>query len=157
MSSVRTWTPDDRTVVATVTVAGTPERVFRAFTDPAELAAWFWPERFATSYRLDVREGGEYVIRSDAMGMGVRGRYLEVTPPTRLAMSWRWDGEEGETHVLVELAAEGDGTLVTVTHGANPSSATRDGHAQGWRDCLDRLASGARGAGRRSPAGAQVE
>jgi uncharacterized protein YndB with AHSA1/START domain len=138
--TVHIETPDDKTVIATVTVDAAPGRVFAAFTDPGELAAWFWPARFATTYRLDVREGGEFHVRSAAMDMGVRGRYLEVRPPARLAMTWQWDGEDEQSHVLVEFVATGVGrTLVTVTHGANPTVAARDGHAQGWRDCLDRL------------------
>jgi uncharacterized protein YndB with AHSA1/START domain len=137
--TVRTETPDDKTVVATVTVDAAPERVFTAFTDPVELAVWFWPRRFDTSYRLDVREGGEFHVRSDSMDLGVRGRYVEVRPPSRLAMTWQWDGEDELSHVLVELTALAKGTLVTVTHSANPSVEARDGHAQGWRDCLGRL------------------
>lgn len=140
--TVLTETPDDTTVVATVTVAAPPERVFAAFTDPAELAAWFWPERFATAYTLDVREGGAFHVRSDAMGMGVSGRYVEVAPPARLAMTWAWDGEDGpESHVLVEIGATAaGGSEVRVTHSANASAAARDGHGQGWHDCLGRLA-----------------
>ena len=139
--TVHTETPDDETVVATVTVAAGRERVFAAFTDPAELAAWFWPRRFDTSYRLDVREGGEFHVRSDVMDLGVRGRYLDVLPPSRLAMTWRWDGEDEQSHVLIELTVlAGAGTLVTVTHSANPTVEARDAHAQGWRDCLGRLA-----------------
>lgn len=138
--TVRTETPDDKTVIATVTVDAAPERVFAAFTEPAELAAWFWPPRFETAYRLDVREGGEFRLRSDTMDLGVRGRYLEVRPSDRLAMTWQWDGEDEQSHVLIELRDAGEGrTIATVTHSASPTVQARDGHAQGWQHCLARL------------------
>jgi uncharacterized protein YndB with AHSA1/START domain len=137
--TVQTETPDDTTLVATVTVDAGIDTVYAAFTQPAEFAEWFWPKGFETAYTLDVREGGEYRVRSDVMNMGVTGRYLEVSPPHRLAMTWRWDGEPDESHVLVELTATGAGTKVVVTHSANPTAEVRDSHAVGWRDCLTRL------------------
>ena len=35
------------------------ERVFRAWTDPALLARWWWPASFATTYAIDLRPGGQ--------------------------------------------------------------------------------------------------
>ncbi|MGH8775615.1 MAG: SRPBCC family protein [Jiangellaceae bacterium] len=138
--TVRTQTPDDATVVATVTLSADRERLFRAFTDPAELARWWWPERFATTYALDVRDGGAFRIRSDAADMGISGNYVEVARPERLRMTWAWDGEQGVTNVAVEFREVDDGrTEVIVTHSANASAEDRDNHAQGWRDCLSRL------------------
>lgn len=138
--TVRIQTPDDATVVATVTLPVVRDRLFDAFTDADELARWFWPQRFATAFDLDVRDGGAFRIRSEAAGMGVSGNYVEVTRPERLRMTWAWDGEPDVTDVTVEFRAIDDGsTEVIVTHSANPSVEDRDNHALGWHDCLTRL------------------
>lgn len=51
-----------------IEIKATPEEVFRAITDPAQIAKWFAP--FA---RVDPRPGGEYVVSwvPDAKGGGV--------------------------------------------------------------------------------------
>ncbi len=116
-----------------------PDRVWRAFTDPAALAAWFWPERFATTAETDVRVGGRYRIDGPGAGMAVSGEYVSVEPPNRLAFTWRWDGETEETLVTLELVATGDGTRLALTHERFSDDADRDNHAKGWSDCLDRL------------------
>lgn len=58
------------------------ERVWRAITDPAELARWFGDEA-----EIDLRPGG-----NAAMAWQEHGRYAmrieEVKPPTRLVWSW---------------------------------------------------------------------
>lgn len=132
-------------MVASVLVAAEPDRVYPAFTDSAELAAWFWPAAFNTHYELDARPGGRFRIRTETgpggENFGVQGEYLELTPPLRIAMTWQWDGADAVTDVAVELADAGEGsTEVTVTHAANPTVQERDDHVQGWTDCLDRLA-----------------
>ena len=67
------------------------ERVFRAFTDPKELARWFSPsEDIATdAIELDLRVGGAYRFGfhlPDGFVDYVLGRFEEVSPPreTRL-------------------------------------------------------------------------
>jgi uncharacterized protein YndB with AHSA1/START domain len=132
-------------VRATVDIAAPPERVFRALTDPAELAAWWAPhdggeggggeggagrapeersQKPSQEWRVDVRPGGRWSLRTrDAAGRpaAVRGEYRVVDPPRALECSWRasWD-DDAETTVRYELApAEvggAPGTRLTVTH-----------------------------------------
>jgi uncharacterized protein YndB with AHSA1/START domain len=125
------------------TLAFPVDRVWRAMTDPAALAAWFWPQRFNPSAEVDLRVGGRYRIDGPAVGMAVSGEYVAVEPPHRLVFTWTWDGEDAETLVTVELAATAEGTELSLRHerfGAGEAGeAARDSHAQGWHDCLDRL------------------
>lgn len=116
-----------------------PERVWRALTDSRELASWFWPPRLAASVETDPREGGEYRIASEAGGMAVSGEYRSVDRPRVLSSTWRWDGEEGETFVSIELTPAAPGTHLRLTHEGFPSAEARDENAQGWQDCLERL------------------
>jgi uncharacterized protein YndB with AHSA1/START domain len=127
------------TVHITRTLAAPPERVWRAFTDPAVLAAWFWPPRFATTVEADVRVGGRYRIDGPGAEMAVGGEYVAVEPPSRLTFTWRWDDQAEETLVTLRLAATDEGTEITLTHERFANDADRDNHAKGWSDCLDRL------------------
>jgi len=121
------------------TLAFPPERIWRALTDPAALAAWFWPERFDTTVAADVRVGGRYRIDGPGAGMAVSGEYVAVEPPNRLVFTWSWDGEADETLVSVELTPSEAGTELLLTHARFADDTERDNHAKGWADCLDRL------------------
>jgi uncharacterized protein YndB with AHSA1/START domain len=135
----------ESTISTSRSVLASPEQVFDAWTDAAQLAAWWWPQLAGTTYDVDAREGGSYVISSPAIGATVRGTYTEVERPRRLAFTWRWqDADEPESlvedTVVVTLEAQGGATLVTVAH---TSSAHEPGGdiEQGWNDVLDRLVS----------------
>jgi uncharacterized protein YndB with AHSA1/START domain len=121
------------------TFAVPAERVWRALTDPAALAAWFWPQRFAPTAEVDLRVGGRYRIDGPAVGMAVGGEYVTVEPPHKLVFTWVWDGEPDETLVTIELTPVAAGTELALRHERFGDDANRDNHARGWRDCLDRL------------------
>jgi uncharacterized protein YndB with AHSA1/START domain len=121
------------------TVAVPAERVWRALTDPAALAAWFWPRRFDPTAEVDLRVGGRYRIDGPAVGMAVSGEYVTVEPPHKLVFTWRWDGEAEETLVTIELTPVAAGTELALRHERFGDDASRDNHSQGWHDCLDRL------------------
>ena len=87
------------------------DRVFRAFTAPAQLARWWGPKGFTVpACTLDVRVGGAWrtVMRSpEGKDHIVSGVYREITPPERMVLTWAWEeaGARGhETLVTIELA-----------------------------------------------------
>jgi uncharacterized protein YndB with AHSA1/START domain len=132
------------TITISRTVAASPDRVFEAWTDVAQLARWWWPQLAGTSYDVDAREGGGYRIHSPAIGITAWGRYTDVDRPRRLAFTWNWEGE-GETDVgsvvddvVVTFEPAGEGTLVTVAH-TSVAHLEDGGAEQGWNDVLDRL------------------
>lgn len=117
-------------------------RIWRAWTDAVELAAWMWPPSFGTDCAVELREGGGFRLASDSASMAVSGEYLEILPLQRLVFTWRWDGEDDATLVTVTFhdPQDGDaGTEVRIHHErfADPSDCAA--HEQGWNDCLDRL------------------
>ena len=123
-------------------VSAVPERVFAAWTDAEQLAAWWWPQLAGTSYDVDARPGGRFRIHSPAIGATVWGVYTEVDPPRRLAFSWNWE-DEGEPDVvedtvLVTFVPEQGGTLVTLAH-TSTAHVPEGGAEQGWNDVMDRL------------------
>jgi uncharacterized protein YndB with AHSA1/START domain len=112
------------------------DQVWQALTDPAELAAWFWPPTFGTIVTF---EGTSWRIAAATPTMGVSGTVLETSAPDRLRWSWRWDGEDLVTTVTIRLEQAGDGCHLVVDHAGFPDQQASDDHAIGWRDCLARL------------------
>jgi uncharacterized protein YndB with AHSA1/START domain/uncharacterized damage-inducible protein DinB len=112
----------DDAVVEELLIRATPERIFRALTDPEELIAWWGsPETYrCRSWELDLAVGGAWRCSGqNAAGQpfSVEGRYLEVEPPRRLAFTWRASWVDApETRVRIELAPEAGGTRLVWTH-----------------------------------------
>jgi uncharacterized protein YndB with AHSA1/START domain len=107
-----------------------PERVWRALTEPAELAAWLMPCDFAP------RVGHRFTFDARP-GLGViEGEVLEVEPPRLLRC--RWSGVFGETVVTFTLTPDNGGTRLRVTHSgwAGEGLGQRDGFDQTWHDKL---------------------
>jgi uncharacterized protein YndB with AHSA1/START domain len=116
-----------------------PEKVWRAFTDPEALRAW-WGQKECT-VEVDVRVGGRYrFVLRDPEGVchDVRGVYREVVPHQKLVFTWNLhDGKpEAESVVSVTLRPDGRGGTVLEFLQApifDPRS------AEGWRFVFDRL------------------
>ena len=133
----------ESTIRISRTVAGSPDRVFEAWTDVAQLAAWWWPQLTGTTYDVDARPGGHYRISSPTIGATVSGVYTEVDRPRRLVFTWSWE-DAGEPEAVVEdtvvvtFEPEVDGTVVTVAH-TSVAHEPDGGAEQGWSDVMDRL------------------
>lgn len=138
-----------------------PERVFDAWTSPAVLREWWAanPAWDGADAEVDLRPGGRYRLGMRDTERGVvhvvAGEYTEVDRPNRLAYTWTWEGGPAEMRgsegslVVVEFVADGDGTVVLITHSGFAGDEIRDMHAVGWATCLDNLE---RRVLRRSPA-----
>jgi uncharacterized protein YndB with AHSA1/START domain len=83
----------DREVVVTRTFDAPARLVFEAWTKPELFKQWWVPKSLGMSLRsceMDVRTGGTYRLEF-GNGMAFFGRYLEVTPPSRMV----WTNDEG--------------------------------------------------------------
>lgn len=125
------------TVRITRLFSAAPERVWAALTRAEALTEWFWPSRLGAKVSVDLCEGGSY--RIEAADMAVSGEYREISEPTRLVFTWRWDGEADESPVTIELAGRDGKTELVLRHDRLADAHTSDQHTQGWNDCLDRL------------------
>ncbi|MFG1620390.1 SRPBCC domain-containing protein [Kribbella sp. NPDC049227] len=124
----------DRVLPATI------GRVYDAWTRVELLTQWYCPNPdLELKVQADVRVGGDYVVE---MGPHVvRGTYLEVEPPHRLAFSWKWDGTEDEpTRVEVELTEVADGTRMLLIHSGFATDEDAANHRMGWEPEMGRLA-----------------
>jgi uncharacterized protein YndB with AHSA1/START domain len=128
----------------------TPEEVFDAWTNPEVLARWWmaWPNWDCPGCEVDLRVGGQYVLRSRDGKSGivhaVAGEYREVDRPRRLVYTWCWQGESGVepglvTLVTVDFVALGERTRVVVEHVGLGSEDSRARHGEGWNGAFDSL------------------
>ena len=120
--------------------------VYRAHSEPAELAKWWGPSGFsAPSVELDLRVGGRYRIAMqppDGTLFHLSGEFVEVDPPARLAYTFRWeepDPDDRETVVTFSLGDRGESTELTVVQRRFATEGRRALHEQGWTESLDRL------------------
>jgi uncharacterized protein YndB with AHSA1/START domain len=114
--------------------------VWRAWTDQATFASWFWPARLDPVTRLDARQGGEWRVESAVASMAVGGTFSTIVEPEQLSFTWRWHGEADESTVSVRLAAARENsTLLDLTQAGITSESAAADLRQGWNDCLDRL------------------
>jgi uncharacterized protein YndB with AHSA1/START domain len=120
------------------------EAVWRAFTEPKEVAKWFGsdPQGVVLHAELDVRVGGRFSVTfrdSNGDEHTASGDYTEVSPPQRLAFSWRWRSEPHvTTFVSVTLTPEGDDTWLRCEH-AGLGAATTHEYERGWASTFDKL------------------
>ncbi len=135
----------DREVVITRTINAPPRIVFEAFTKAELFKRWWVPKSFGMtllSCELDVRAGGTYklVFANDPEPMAFFGRYLEVTPPSRLV----WTNDEGGEGGAVTTATfeEKAGKTLLVLSDLYPSKEALDagiGSTGGMNETLDQL------------------
>jgi uncharacterized protein YndB with AHSA1/START domain len=125
----------------------TPSRVWRALTEPGELARWWGPAGFTCpSVEVDLRVGGRYRIAMQpprGAAFFLEGEFREVIPPSRLAYTFRWeppDADDQETLATLSLADIGGTTELALDQRPFATRARLELHQGGWSDSLDRLA-----------------
>jgi uncharacterized protein YndB with AHSA1/START domain len=129
----------------------TPQRVFRAWTNPQELKQWFGSTTEAIDVRLDCRVGGQWQVTfagEDDSRDVLSGEYLRVDPDEHLVFSWmhkRTDKQgnvstSAPSRVSVSFEPITDGTRVRLRHESIVLESGRLGVGQGWTASLSRLA-----------------
>ena len=117
-----------------------PDTAFELFT--AHLGAW-WPldthSVFGARGSVAFEDG--VVVERQGAQAAVWGTVLRWKRPTGFAMTWHpGHGPERATHVAVDFAPDGDGTIVTLTHSgwerlAAPEAARQE-YDRGWPHVL---------------------
>jgi uncharacterized protein YndB with AHSA1/START domain len=123
------------------------DRVYAAWTDPAQLEQWFGPENVQTRELVaDTRVGGKFrwdLTNPEGEKMTVIGEYRELQPGKKIVFTWQWqDDEDWKEHisiVTVELSDRDGDTELRLIHEQLPTEQSRDGHTRGWNSLLDKL------------------
>jgi uncharacterized protein YndB with AHSA1/START domain len=139
----------ERELVVTRTVDGPARLVFEAWSKPELFQRWWTPKSFGISlisYEADVRTGGAYRLvmghPSSERPMAFFGRYIEVTPPSRIVWTNDEGGEDGA--VTTVTFEEKDSATRVVVHELYPSKAALDdamasGSTSGWSEQFGQL------------------
>lgn len=133
---------DDKTLVIDRVFNASPERVFAAFTETAQLAQWYGPEGMtAEIFENDLKPGGRYalVMRSAEGEYHLSGAYEEIDSPNRLVMTWKWKTGEITSRVTIELNPEGEKTHLRLTHTGFAEASDAAAHNEGWTSTLNDL------------------
>ena len=138
----------ERELVVKRTFDGPARIVFEAWTTPELLMRWWAPKSFGITFiscEADVRTGGTYRFvfghPSSDQPMAFVGRYIEVSPPTRLV----WTNEESDEGAVTTVTfEEKDGKTLLVLHDLYPSKEALDeaiasGSTSGFGEQFDQL------------------
>lgn len=147
-------------IVKTVRVGLTPQAAFDLFT--TRMGEW-WPIEShsvsagqgapSKSLGMTARLGGEIAEVASDGTTHIWGKIDDWNPGKMFACTWhpgRTDGSE--TRLRVTFEADGDGTLVTLTHSdwealGEEGAKTREGYDGGWTGVLERFTQSAQSAG----------
>jgi len=139
---------DSGTINVVADIAVSPDRLFRALTDPRELPKWWGAKGVyqTEKWEVDLRPGGKwisYIAAPEGSEMSdprtpepqsVGGEYITVDPPRVLEFTWSpsWDGFKVTT-VRCEIEPTATGSRLTLTHSGfidRPEMTTS--HGEGW-------------------------
>jgi uncharacterized protein YndB with AHSA1/START domain len=138
----------DCELVVTRTINGPARMVFEAWTKPELFKRWWVPKSFGVSLlscEMDVRVGGKYRLvfgHGASEPMAFYGRYIEVTPHSRLV--WTNDESADGGQVTAVTFEEQGGETLLVLHELYPSKEALDaalasGAVDGMPETLEQL------------------
>jgi uncharacterized protein YndB with AHSA1/START domain len=118
-------------------IAAPPATVYSYLTEADK-----WKQWQGVDAKLEARVGGIFSMFM-GNGMNARGQFIELIPDKRVVFTWGWVDRPGippgSTTVQIDLNADGDETLLVLTH---RSIAEDEAGMQqmGWTHYLPRLA-----------------
>lgn len=143
---------DSRSMTASRVIEASPERVYEAFLDPAQLAEWLPPTGLSAEvHHLEPEVGGTYRITftpetDELAGYGATfgGTYRELVPGERIVYTDRFETDDpemaGEMTVTVTFEEAPEGTALTVRQEGIPDAIPPSDANEGWNDSLSNLA-----------------
>jgi uncharacterized protein YndB with AHSA1/START domain len=123
-----------------------PEKVYRAFTDPSAMAAWLPPYGFlCTVHEMDPTVGGKYRMSFQNFSTGnahsFGGKYLELKPNEFLKYTDQFDDPNlpGEMMTSVWLQKVSVGTEIKIVQEGIPAVIPVEMCYLGWQESLEKL------------------
>lgn len=147
-------TSDIPKILIVRTFNGPVERVFKAWTNPQDLAKWMWsPYDRNMEVEVDLRVGGRYRIYTEAPPdqrdfgdrWGMVGLYTEIVANKRLGYTLHWDAPVGYNQngglvldevVQVDFAPRGEKTELRYLHLGVPDQQSAAAHTKGIQHTL---------------------
>jgi len=120
-----------------------PERVYRAFIDPAAMVKWLPPNGFtATMHHMDATVGGTYKMSftnfSHDQTHSFGGKFLELKRGEKLVYTDQFDDPNlpGTMTTTITLKAVSVGTEIHIEQAGVPDAIPADGCYVGWGESL---------------------
>jgi uncharacterized protein YndB with AHSA1/START domain len=136
----------NNTVLLHRVIKASPEKVFRAFSDPIAHASWLPPYGFlCTVQHMDFRVGGGYKMTFTNFSTGHQhsfgGEYLEIRTNEFIQYSDRFDTPNlpGEMITTVKLNAVTCGTELSITQEGIPEAIPTEMCYLGWQESIEKL------------------
>lgn len=127
-------------------LTASPEKVFRAFSDPVAHSSWISPYGFICEvHQMDFRQGGKFKMSfinfSTGNGHSFGGEYLEIKPDEFIKYSDKFDDPNlpGELITSVWLTKVSCGTELKITQTGIPDAIPAEMCYLGWQESLDKL------------------
>lgn len=136
--------PEEKTSFVYVTyIAASPQKVFEAITRP-ELARRYWGHENVSEWTPGSK--WEHVRANDERTVELVGEVVEITPPSRLVMTWanasQADDPGAYSRVTFEIVEYDDMVRLTVSHDdLIAGSGMANGVSKGWPTVLSSLKS----------------
>ena len=121
----------------------TPDKLYRAFLDPAAMCKWLPPNGFTgTVDHVDARVGGTYKMSFTNFGNGQShsfgGSYVELVPGEKIVHTDSFDDPNmpGEMRTTIVFKAVMGGTEVNITQEGIPAMIPTEMCYLGWQESL---------------------
>ena len=88
-------------------------RVWKALTDVDEMRIWYFDLK---EFKPEVGFEFEFIVEHEGMTYHHLCKITQVVPQKKIAYTWRYQGEPGDSLVTFELFTEGDKTRLKLTH-----------------------------------------
>ncbi|MEO5889850.1 MAG: SRPBCC family protein [Ferruginibacter sp.] len=127
-------------------IKASPEKIFRAFTEPNAIAAWLPPYGFiCTVHEMTVEVGGVYRMSFQNFSTGscqsFGGKYIEIKPAVFIKYTDKFDDPNlpGEMMTSVWLKKVMVGTEIKIVQEGIPAVIPIEMCYLGWQQSLEKL------------------
>jgi uncharacterized protein YndB with AHSA1/START domain len=110
---MKTKTSSAETITLEQTFDAPIARVWQALTDVAQMREWYFDLK---EFKPEAGFEFEFVLEHEGNTYHHLCKVTEVIPQKKIAYTWRYKGEPGDSLVTFELFAEGSKTRLTLTH-----------------------------------------
>jgi uncharacterized protein YndB with AHSA1/START domain len=113
-------------------------RVWTALTDVNEMRQWYFDLK---EFKPEIGFEFEFVVEHEGNAYHHLCKVTEVIPQKKIAYTWRYKGEPGDSLVTFELFADGDKTRLKLTHTGierfpKTPAYTRGNFEKGWTQII---------------------